>query len=72
VAHALVAQLDRASDYESGGRTFESCRARQKIHMRYLSLTYGSVSIMHYFWVAKTEYSDFQSHVSVLEQQRYF
>jgi hypothetical protein len=29
--HALVAQLDRASDYESGGRTFESCRARHKL-----------------------------------------
>src|ERR687897_1719358 len=26
--HALVAQLDRASDYESEGRRFESCRAR--------------------------------------------
>ncbi len=28
-ASAPVAQLDRASDYESGGRTFESFRARQ-------------------------------------------
>ena len=27
---ALVAQLDRAPDFESGGRRFESCRARQK------------------------------------------
>jgi hypothetical protein len=26
---APVAQLDRVPDYESGGRTFESCRARQ-------------------------------------------
>ena len=26
--HALVAQLDRAPDYESGGREFESSRAR--------------------------------------------
>jgi hypothetical protein len=26
---ALVAQLDRASDYESEGRAFESLRARQ-------------------------------------------
>ena len=26
--HALVAQPDRASDYESEGRRFESCRAR--------------------------------------------
>ncbi len=25
--HAPVAQLDRASDFESAGRTFESCRA---------------------------------------------
>ena len=25
---APVAQLDRVPDYESGGRTFESCRAR--------------------------------------------
>ena len=28
-AHALVAQLDRASDSDSEGRTFESCRAHQ-------------------------------------------
>ena len=28
-AHALVAQLDRASDFESEGREFESLRARQ-------------------------------------------
>ena len=27
--HALVAQLDRASDSDSEGRTFESCRAHQ-------------------------------------------
>ena len=27
---ALVAQLDRAPDYESGGREFESLPARQK------------------------------------------
>src|SRR5262245_8993023 len=29
-AAALVAQLDRASDFESEGREFESLRARQK------------------------------------------
>jgi hypothetical protein len=29
-AFALVAQLDRASDFESEGREFESLRARQK------------------------------------------
>jgi hypothetical protein len=29
VAKAPVAQLDRAPDYESGGRRFESFRARQ-------------------------------------------
>ena len=28
--HALVAQLDRAPDFESGGRGFESLRARHK------------------------------------------
>ena len=28
--NALVAQLDRASDYESEGRRFESCRARSQ------------------------------------------
>jgi hypothetical protein len=27
---APVAQLDRASDFESAGRRFDSCRARQK------------------------------------------
>ena len=33
LAHALVAQLDRASDFESEGREFESLRARHKINM---------------------------------------
>ena len=28
--HALVAQLDRASDFDSEGREFESLRARQQ------------------------------------------
>jgi hypothetical protein len=32
--HALVAQLDRAPDFESGGRGFESLRARQKSKVR--------------------------------------
>jgi hypothetical protein len=30
ILDALVAQPDRASDYESEGRRFESCRARHK------------------------------------------
>lgn len=30
VSNAPVAQLDRAFDYESKGRTFESCRAHLK------------------------------------------
>ncbi len=35
VTHASVAQLDRAPDYESVGRRFESCRARiNNISMR--------------------------------------
>jgi hypothetical protein len=29
ISEALVAQLDRAPDFESGGREFESLRARQ-------------------------------------------
>ena len=29
IAYAPVAQLDRAPDFESVGRRFESCRARQ-------------------------------------------
>jgi hypothetical protein len=32
---APVAQLDRALDYESRGREFESLRARQLINMKY-------------------------------------
>ncbi len=36
--HALVAQLDRASDFESEGREFESLRARQA-HLRQASFT---------------------------------
>ena len=31
IASAPVAQLDRVPDFESVGRTFESCRARHKI-----------------------------------------
>ncbi len=30
VGHAPIAQLDRVTDYESVGRRFESCWARQK------------------------------------------
>src|SRR5215212_7881898 len=30
ISDALVAQPDRASDYESEGRRFESCRARRR------------------------------------------
>jgi hypothetical protein len=30
ISNALVAQPDRASDYESEGRRFESCRARYR------------------------------------------
>ena len=37
--HAPVAQLDRASDYESEGRTFESFRARQVSSNRNKTLT---------------------------------
>jgi hypothetical protein len=39
---ALVAQPDRASDYESEGRRFESCRARSSIPCKwrdFLSIT---------------------------------
>ena len=38
VPYAPVAQLDRASDYESEGRMFESCRVRQdpKANQRWL------------------------------------
>jgi hypothetical protein len=32
--HALVAQLDRASDFESEGREFESLRARQHLGLQ--------------------------------------
>ena len=37
--NALVAQLDRASDFESEGREFESLRARQ----------HNSLQIKHFF-----------------------
>src|SRR5262249_56247956 len=37
--HALVAQLDRASDFESEGREFESLRARQ--------ITFCNIDIFH-------------------------
>ena len=30
---AVVAQLDRVPDYESGGRRFESCRLHQFFHI---------------------------------------
>jgi hypothetical protein len=32
--NALVAQLDRVSDYESEGQGFESLRARQRVSVR--------------------------------------
>ena len=35
LSHALVAQLDRASDFESEGRRFEPCRVHQLI-LKYL------------------------------------
>jgi hypothetical protein len=31
LTNAPVAQLDRVPDYESGGRTFESCRVHQRL-----------------------------------------
>ena len=36
--HAPVAQLDRASDYESEGRTFESFRARHFSFLTFVGL----------------------------------
>jgi hypothetical protein len=36
--HAPVAQLDRVPDYESGGRTFESCRVHQYLPQKYVQL----------------------------------
>ena len=36
-AHAPIAQLDRAFDYESKGRAFESLRVRHKGNFRFLS-----------------------------------
>ena len=38
LSHALVAQLDRASDFESEGRRFEPCRVHQLI-LKYLQPT---------------------------------
>jgi hypothetical protein len=40
---ALVAQLDRASDFESEGREFESLRARQRIQ-RLMAKSYISTA----------------------------
>src|SRR3954465_3747336 len=40
---ALVAQLDRASDFESEGREFESLRARQRLAMEASALQLISV-----------------------------
>src|SRR5580693_3603229 len=41
-ADAPVAQLDRAPDYESGGRKFESFRARHKLLLNKHSLEWVS------------------------------
>src|SRR3712207_2215985 len=35
ILDALVAQPDRASDYESEGRRFESCRARRQTRCKW-------------------------------------
>jgi hypothetical protein len=40
ISDALVAQPDRASDYESEGRRFESCRARPQIPCKYGTLLF--------------------------------
>src|SRR5262245_10876597 len=42
VGQALVAQLDRAPDFESGGREFESLRARHKKRVHSGLMGYGS------------------------------
>jgi hypothetical protein len=42
---APVAQLDRAPDYESGGRTFESFRARHSHHARTRSCHQCNVAV---------------------------
>jgi hypothetical protein len=48
-AAALVAQLDRASDFESEGREFESLRARQKIHKnQYLRRVANRLSLLDF------------------------
>src|ERR1700757_2356862 len=47
--HAPVAQLDRASDYESEGRTFESFRARHFLRDTFTprQLPMKEVSVVH-------------------------
>jgi EAL domain-containing protein (putative c-di-GMP-specific phosphodiesterase class I) len=42
-AHAPVAQLDRAPDYESGGQEFESLRARHLLCIASFSLHYQPI-----------------------------
>jgi hypothetical protein len=53
ISDALVAQPDRASDYESEGRRFESCRAHYKIpaNVAYLALEIDvKVGLYHPFY----------------------
>ena len=49
-SYAPVAQLDRASDFESGGRRFESCRARSQV-FRFCVLPAASALCISMFFV---------------------
>ena len=42
---APVAQVDRASDFESAGRRFESCRAYQVVFIRAASSTVEQLTL---------------------------
>ena len=47
VADVPVAQLDRALDSDSKGRTFEPCQARQKTTLRWFFCVLESAAVRH-------------------------
>jgi hypothetical protein len=52
-SHALVAQLDRASDFESEGREFESLRARHHLGLQIKGFLQFRLRSFAFFRVAK-------------------
>jgi hypothetical protein len=65
-----VAQLDRASDYESEGRAFESLRVRQKIPKKNKALRIHLKCAASRSWIDCLSISRFTGFFGILERKR--